>query len=177
MPKREILEEEKAISKSEKRESLPSEPIKQPEVKEPVKTKEEKEVIPREARVEKGGLLKKARAKISDLAEEEEEEITSSEEPILEEVEDILEEDLEEVYQKMTPEEQKEFKEEGERAASRIVILLRKIKIQTTRIYYLIKKWLKLIPGINKFFLTQEAKIKTDKIIEMETEEREHEEK
>ena len=29
----------------------------------------------------------------------------------------------------------------------------------------LIREWLKVIPGINKFFLEQTVKIKTDKII------------
>ena len=35
------------------------------------------------------------------------------------------------------------------------------------KIIDVIKKWLSIIPGINKFFLEQEAKIKTDKIMEL----------
>jgi hypothetical protein len=33
------------------------------------------------------------------------------------------------------------------------------------KILALIRDWLKLIPGVNRFFLEQEAKIKTDKIL------------
>ena len=35
------------------------------------------------------------------------------------------------------------------------------------KILKLIRSWLKLIPGVNKFFLEQEAKIKTDKIVDL----------
>jgi len=34
----------------------------------------------------------------------------------------------------------------------------------------LIKKWLLLIPGVNKYFLEQEAKIKADEIVKMKNE-------
>ena len=35
------------------------------------------------------------------------------------------------------------------------------------KIFQLILEWLKLLPGINRFFLEQEAKIKTDRIIHL----------
>jgi hypothetical protein len=38
-------------------------------------------------------------------------------------------------------------------------------KFKVKAIVDLIKKWLAIIPGVNKFFLEQEAKIKTDQII------------
>jgi hypothetical protein len=40
-------------------------------------------------------------------------------------------------------------------------------KIKVNKIIDLIRRWLKLIPGINKFFLEQEVKIKADKIIRL----------
>ena len=82
-------------------------------------------------------------------------------------IEEILEEDLGNVYLEMTPAEQKVFKAKGEEAASKIRILIQQVKIRVKDILELIKKWLSYIPGVNKYFLEQEAKIKTDKILEM----------
>ncbi len=85
----------------------------------------------------------------------------------LKRIEEILEENLGDVYLKMTPPEQKIFKEKGEEAASRIRILVQQIKIRVKDILELIKKWLSFIPGVNKYFLEQETKIKTDKILDI----------
>jgi len=82
-------------------------------------------------------------------------------------IENILEEDLEEIYFSLPPEKQKEFKTKGEETAKKISLALQKTKIKVNQIIKLIKNWLKLIPGVNKFFLEQEAKIKADKIIEL----------
>ncbi len=90
--------------------------------------------------------------------------------PALEKIEDILEEDLEDIYFKMTQEKQAEFKQTGEITASKIATLLGETKIKVKKILELIKEWLKIIPGINKFFLEQEAKIKTDKILDIKEE-------
>ena len=88
--------------------------------------------------------------------------------PVLEKIENILEEDLSDVYFQMPPAKQEQFNKEGEMAASKIERLLRGVKIKVKKIFDLIRNWLKLIPGINKFFLEQEAKIKTDKILELQ---------
>ncbi len=77
----------------------------------------------------------------------------------------ILAEGLNEVYLKMDAPHQQEFKKRGEETVKKINLLLSKTKIRANKIIALIKAWLKLIPGINHFFLEQEAKIKTDKII------------
>lgn len=81
------------------------------------------------------------------------------------EVESIMEEDLEEVYQRMDPDLKNKFKEKGEETATAISQIIKKTKVKANEILELIKAWLKLVPGINKFFLEQEAKIKTDKIL------------
>lgn len=83
------------------------------------------------------------------------------------EIEKVLAQDLEEVYLNMPSGKQKEFKERGEKTAQKINVLLDKTKIKARKIISLIKKWLSLIPGINKFFLEQETKIKTDEIMKM----------
>ncbi len=82
------------------------------------------------------------------------------------EVEKILAEDLEDVYLQMSPERQKIFKAKGEEVAKKIVQILHGAKIKIQTILNLIREWLQLIPGVNKFFVEQEAKIKTDKILQ-----------
>jgi len=81
------------------------------------------------------------------------------------EVEGILEEDLGSVYQTLTPQKQVEFKLAGEQAASKLSILLRQTKIKIGQIFKVIFNWLKIIPGANRFFLEQEAKIKSDRLL------------
>lgn len=81
------------------------------------------------------------------------------------EIDNILEDGLGEIFLKMDPAKQKEFKAEGEKAVRKIDKILGKAKINTQKIFKIIKVWLARVPGINKFFLEQEAKIKTDKIM------------
>ena len=81
------------------------------------------------------------------------------------EVEKVMEEGLKDAFKEMTPIQQQEFKIRGEETALQIRDLLRAAHIQVKKIFRLIASWLKMIPGINRFFLEQEAKIKTDKIL------------
>jgi len=81
------------------------------------------------------------------------------------EIDNILAEGLHEVFLKMDPQKQKEFKEQGEETVIKINALLDKTKVKVSKIIDLIKKWLRIIPGVNKFFLEQEAKIKADRIM------------
>ena len=80
-------------------------------------------------------------------------------------IEKILEDDLGDIYKKMTPDKQREFKVRGEETARKINVMIDAGKVKVKKVIELIKKWLALIPGINKFFLEQEAKIKADEII------------
>lgn len=83
-------------------------------------------------------------------------------------IEGILEEDLGEMYNNLTPQEQKSFKIKGEETSRAVFMLIyHKTKVKVKKIIKLIKQWLKLLPGINKFFLEQEAKIKADKIVNL----------
>jgi uncharacterized membrane protein YfhO len=82
-------------------------------------------------------------------------------------IENILAKDLEEIYINLSPEKKEEFKKTGEQTANKINQLLTQTKINVGEIIRLIKKWLSLIPGINKYFLEQEAKIKADELIKL----------
>lgn len=87
--------------------------------------------------------------------------------PLQKQVEDILAEDLSDIYQKLSPDQKDAFKIEGETVAAKITQLIQQTKIKIRQIWRLIRDWLKSLPAINKFFLEQEAKIKTDRIISL----------
>ncbi len=76
-----------------------------------------------------------------------------------------MEDGLNDSYQRLSPVAKQEFKLKGERAASQIRELLKSTHVKVKKILRLILDWLRMLPGVNHFFLEQEAKIKTDKII------------
>jgi len=80
-------------------------------------------------------------------------------------IENILSDDLTDMFLKMPPDKQMAFKKAGEETAQKIKVMLDEGKFKARKVVDLIKDWLKMIPGVNKFFLEQEAKIKTDKIL------------
>ncbi len=82
-------------------------------------------------------------------------------------IEAILEENLEDLYFSMDEKHQTEFKQKGETTASQIVKLIETAKATFKKVFDLIKAWLKIIPGVSKFFMEQEAKIKADRIINL----------
>lgn len=81
------------------------------------------------------------------------------------EIEDVLSEDLQDMYLSMPPDKQKAFKNKGEETVSKIRQIVHSTKFNAKKVFHLIRDWLKMIPGINRFFLEQEAKIKTDKVL------------
>lgn len=82
-------------------------------------------------------------------------------------VEKILEEGLEQIYANLPPEKKVEFRRTGEATAHQINLMLSGAKVKIKKLVSLIRDWLKIIPGINFFFLEQEAKIKADEIIKL----------
>lgn len=82
-------------------------------------------------------------------------------------IDNILAEGLSNIFLKMKENEQKQFKQKGEETAKKINILLSDAKTKANKIIDLIRKWLKLIPGVNKFFIEQETKLKADKIMKI----------
>jgi len=82
-------------------------------------------------------------------------------------IENALAQDLGDIYTNMEPSLKLRFKQKGEEVAAKIETMVATGKIRTKQIVNWIKEWLKMIPGINRFFLEQEAKIKTDRILAM----------
>lgn len=88
------------------------------------------------------------------------------------EIEEILEEDLKDMYLSMPKESQQEFRKKGEETLVAIRQLVHDTHKNIKKIFQLIRAWLKMIPGVNRYFLEQEAKIKTDKILFVSEEEK-----
>lgn len=84
---------------------------------------------------------------------------------VMVEVEHIMEDGLKDAFRELTPVQQERFKIKGEETAWKIRELLRAAHVKVKKIFQLLLEWLKMLPGINHFFLEQEAKIKTDKIL------------
>lgn len=82
-------------------------------------------------------------------------------------VERALEDKLWEIYLALPEGPRQRFKEGGEICATELRELAEKSRVNPRNVLTLIKKWLKLIPVVNKWFLWQEAKIKTDKFMRL----------
>lgn len=83
----------------------------------------------------------------------------------LKDIEHILAEDLGDIYKTMDPALQKKFKKRGEETAAEVDKLMHKTKVKIRKVVTLIARWLKIIPGVNKFFIEQQSKIKADEIL------------
>ena len=83
-------------------------------------------------------------------------------------VEKILEEDLEPLVESMSSEDRAKFEKKGLEVSGQIAGMVRSFKLKMEKAVSLIRSWLHTIPGVNKFFLEQEAKIKADKIMDLE---------
>lgn len=87
-------------------------------------------------------------------------------------VEELLSDDLLGLYSELPPATQAEFKAKGEEVASKIQQMIKGARVVAKEVLDLIVSWLRIIPGVNKFFLEQEAKIKTDKILALAEEQK-----
>jgi hypothetical protein len=93
--------------------------------------------------------------------------IISSEEERRKQIDAILSDGLNDVFLSMTPKQQRKFQKEGVETVNKINRLLSQTRVKVRKIIELIRKWLKNIPKVNRYFLEQEAKIKTDKILKL----------
>lgn len=85
--------------------------------------------------------------------------------PVLKRVEEILEEDMGEAYVSLSPADKVKFKKRGEEVAGIVWQMVTSAKVQAKKVLRLIISWFRIIPHVNRFFLEQEAKIKTDRIV------------
>lgn len=141
-----------------------------PEVK--VEQPESGRELTRESRPEKAASIESAEAEASHLGKMSPVSpsapvppVETVKSPELLKIEALLSEHLDELFLQMTPDQQIVFQRKGEITAGKIEKLMQDVKLKVRDVLSLIKEWLRLIPGINKFFLEQEAKIKTDRLL------------
>ncbi len=90
--------------------------------------------------------------------------VAASDEVTLE-VEKIMEDGLGDYVEAMPEEARQRFLAKGRDVSTQIAVMVRSFKVELRRTIDLIRDWLLTIPGVNRYFLEQEAKIKTDRII------------
>jgi hypothetical protein len=83
----------------------------------------------------------------------------------LKKIEGILSEGLGDIYKTLPDDIKPAFKTKGEEVAQTIRSWIDDAKIAAAKVLKLIREWLKMVPGINKYYLEQESKIRADKII------------
>lgn len=93
---------------------------------------------------------------------------TQQKTPTQKEIEQVLSEGLTQIYQSMTPQEQAAFRAKGEETTAQLQDLVTNFKATTRKVVKLIREWLKIIPGVNRYFLEQESKLKTDRIMKLQ---------
>ena len=157
----------------EKKYPLPAErphPEPQPEIRPEPEIAPSKEAAAKELMGEKPSTLEEAGARMKEMLGLKRRPkptaiLSSVRDEVAVKIEKIMEEGLSEAYSRLSPVARQEFKLKGEETARSIRELLRATHVKVKKIFRLILDWLKLLPGINRFFLEQEAKIKTDRII------------
>lgn len=81
------------------------------------------------------------------------------------EVERILEKNMADIYQSLPDNVKPVFKKKGEQTALAITEMVKRTVVKMNEVMQMIVDWLKIIPGVNRFYLEQEAKIKSDHIV------------
>lgn len=84
---------------------------------------------------------------------------------VLKQVEGLLSDGLKELYMSLPEARRAAFKATGEMVANKITDMIVYGKAKVKEVWKLIGEWLRVVPGVNKYFLEQEIKIKTDKIM------------
>ena len=87
---------------------------------------------------------------------------------VMTKVQSILQEGLAPLYATLPPDAKLRFQTKGLEVSTSITDMVKHLKVNTKKVLLLIRDWLLTIPSVNKFFLEQEAKIKTDKIVILE---------
>lgn len=94
--------------------------------------------------------------------------VTTPPDEVAEDVQKILEDGLEEAVVAMSADAKERFFQKGKEIGALVAEMVRTYKVEVKRVLRMLKEWLTTIPGVNRFFLEQEAKIKTDRILELE---------
>lgn len=84
---------------------------------------------------------------------------------VLKQVEGLLADGLQSLYLSLPESGRAAFKRNGEAVAQKITDMIIIGKVKVKEVWKLIGEWLRVVPGVNRYFLEQEIKIKTDRIM------------
>lgn len=84
-------------------------------------------------------------------------------------IESILQEGLAPMFLQMNTQERLAFTQAANETASKLELLVTQFKATAKEVLRLIRAWLTKIPKVNKYFLEQASKIKTDEILLIQT--------
>lgn len=87
--------------------------------------------------------------------------------PELVRIESVLSNNIGDLYSALPQDIKPLFKAKGEELAGKIQVMMMDAKMVAGKVLKLIRAWLGMVPNINKLYLEQESKIKTDKIMEL----------
>lgn len=87
--------------------------------------------------------------------------------PYYSKIDGILEEGLRDMYDDLPEALKPEFRRRGEEATNKIDQMMQSAKVKLQEVVKLILNWLRIVPGVNKFFIEKEATIKAKKIINL----------
>lgn len=87
--------------------------------------------------------------------------------PEIVKIEEILTKNIGELYASLPDNIKPKFKKTGEETAQKVQKALMNAKSAAGKILRLVRKWLSMIPGVSKFFIEQESKIKTDQLLKL----------
>lgn len=83
-------------------------------------------------------------------------------------LEGIMTTGLADMYRTMTPQEQAAFRKRSMETATALEEMMTNFKATARKVAKLIHGWLSSIPRVNRFFLEQETKLKTDEIMALQ---------
>ncbi|MBT3230826.1 hypothetical protein HN358_03565 [Candidatus Uhrbacteria bacterium] len=136
------------------------------EVKEVKEVKEDERKLEVEKPVEKEKPQEVAETPAVSVTPEPPSQIPIKKEEILVDLEQILADDLTDIFLELPDARKLEFKQRGEEVAQKIREMVSTGKFKIGKALNWIREWLQMIPGVNKYFIDQEAKIKADKIVQ-----------
>lgn len=94
--------------------------------------------------------------------------IVTNKDPELAKIENTLSEGLDDLYRALSPEKKVLFRQQGEEIALKIQVMLTQVKVKLSDVVSLIMQWLRTLPGVNRFFLEQQAVIKAQKLMHVQ---------
>ena len=135
-----------------------------PETEQTLETKEQKVILPEVKNENIESAIKTLTGKLK-MNKKKKTVIPTVKDEFTLRVEKIMEEGLGDAYKELTTVQKQEFKIKGEETAWKIRELFKKTHVKVKEVFRLLVEWLRILPGVNKFFIEQEAKIKADKIL------------